>query len=111
MRGQMALCIDTPAGTPCCFSRKTGPLLLFYKCGPEPSAWWGMLTSSTNGGTTWSEPRRLPEGIIGPVKNKPVELADGTIICPSSTEDHGWRLHLDVTRDLGRTLVADRAAQ
>jgi predicted neuraminidase len=88
---------------PVLFQPQDGPLLLFYKCGPEPSAWWGMLTTSTDGGASWSEPRRLPEGIIGPVKNKPVQLADGTIICPSSTEDHGWRLHLDTTRDLGRT--------
>jgi predicted neuraminidase len=79
------------------------PLLLFYKCGPDPSAWWGMMTTSTDGGATWSEPRRLPEGIIGPVKNKPVELEDGTVVCPSSTEDHGWRLHLETTRDLGKT--------
>lgn len=92
-----------PCWNPVLFQPKDGPLMLFYKCGPEPSAWWGMLTTSADGGATWSEPRRLPEGIIGPVKNKPVQLADGTIICPSSTEDHGWRLYLDTTRDLGRT--------
>jgi predicted neuraminidase len=92
-----------PCWNPVLFQPHDGPLLLFYKCGPDPDAWWGMLTTSTDGGVTWSEPRRLPEGIIGPVKNKPIQLADGTLICPSSTEDHGWRLHLDVTRDLGRT--------
>lgn len=92
-----------PCWNPVLFQPKDGPLMLFYKCGPEPNAWWGMLTTSTDGGTTWSEPRRLPEGIIGPVKNKPIQLADGTIICPSSTEDHGWRLHLDTTSDLGQT--------
>ncbi len=91
-----------PCWNPVLFQPRNGPLMLFYKCGPDPDAWWGMLTESTDG-VTWSEPRRLPEGIIGPVKNKPVQLADGTIICPSSTEDHGWRLHLDITRDLGRT--------
>jgi len=92
-----------PCWNPVLFQPKDGPLMLFYKCGPEPNAWWGMLTTSTDGGTTWSEPRRLPEGVVGPVKNKPIQLADGTIICPSSTEDHGWRLHLDTTSDHGRT--------
>jgi len=92
-----------PCWNPALFQPKDGPLLLFYKCGPQPSAWWGMLTTSADGGATWTEPRRLPEGIIGPVKNKPVQLADGTIVCPSSTEDQGWQLHLETTRDLGRS--------
>jgi predicted neuraminidase len=92
-----------PCWNPVLFQPKDGPLLLFYKCGPEPSAWWGMLTTSTDGGATWSELRRLPEGIIGPVRNKPVQLADGTIVCPSSTEDQGWRLHLETTDDFGKT--------
>ena len=92
-----------PCWNPVLFQPKDGPLLLFYKCGPDPSQWWGMLTTSTDGGATWSEPKRLPEGIIGPVKNKPVELADRTIVCPSSTEDQGWRLHLETTNDFGKT--------
>lgn len=79
------------------------PLLLFYKCGPDPDSWWGMLMTSADDGATWSLPRRLPEGIYGPVKNKPVMLADGTLVCPCSTEDHGWRLHMEFTRDLGTT--------
>jgi hypothetical protein len=55
--------------------------MLFYKVGPSPQTWWGMLRTSTDGGRTWSEARRLPEGIYGPIKNKPVQLADGTILC------------------------------
>ena len=35
---------------------KPGPLLLFYKVGPSPSTWWGMLTRSTDDGQTWSTP-------------------------------------------------------
>jgi predicted neuraminidase len=37
------------------------------------------------------------------VKNKPIQLADGSILCPSSTEHAGWRVHFEVTRDLGQT--------
>ncbi|MGD9635326.1 MAG: exo-alpha-sialidase [Pirellulales bacterium] len=92
-----------PCWNPVLFQPRKGPLLLFYKCGPSPDAWWGMLATSDDGGATWSQPRRLPQGIIGPVKNKAIELVDGTLVCPSSTEDQGWRLHLEWTTDLGRT--------
>ena len=31
-------------------------------------------------------------------------LADGkTLLCPSSSEHQGWRVHFEVTRDLGKT--------
>jgi predicted neuraminidase len=84
-------------------ARAGGPLLLFYKVGPSPRAWWGMLTRSSDHGRSWSPPERLPEGSLGPIKNKPVELAGGALLCPSSTEDRGWRCHLERTSDLGRT--------
>jgi predicted neuraminidase len=37
---------------------------------------------------------------MGPIKNKPVQLADGRILCPSSSEHAGWQVHVEVTRDL-----------
>lgn len=92
-----------PCWNPVLFQPKDGPLMLFYKVGPSPSTWWGMLMTSTNCGKTWSEPRRLPEGILGPVKNKPIQLPNGDILCPSSTEHAGWRVHFERTSDLGRT--------
>ena len=82
---------------------KSGSLLLFYKVGPSPSAWWGMMMTSDDGGKTWSKPQRLPDGIAGPIKNKPVELGSGELLCPSSTEDKGWRVHFERTADLGKT--------
>jgi predicted neuraminidase len=95
-----------PCWNPVLFQPKAGPLLLFYKVGPSPSSWWGMLMTSTDGGKTWSKPRRLPEGIVGPIKNKPVQLSNGDILCPSSTEDKGWRVHFERTQDLGQTWQA-----
>jgi predicted neuraminidase len=92
-----------PCWNPVLFQAKGGPLLLFYKVGPSPREWWGMLITSSDGGQTWSKPDRLPRGILGPIKNKPVALADGSLLCPSSTEDQGWRVHLERTPDLGRT--------
>ena len=92
-----------PCWNPVLFQPKAGPLMLFYKVGPKPSSWWGMLMTSTDNGATWSKPEKLPEGILGPIKNKPIELAGGTILCPTSTENDGWRLHVEWTRDFGHT--------
>jgi len=92
-----------PCWNPVLFQPKDGPLMLFYKVGPSPSRWWGMLKTSDDAGKSWSPARRLPEGILGPIKNKPVQLEDGTILCGSSTEDAGWRVHMERTTDLGKT--------
>jgi len=92
-----------PCWNPVLFQPKDGPLLLFYKVGPNPMDWWGMLTTSQDGGRTWTKPRKLPKDILGPIKNKPVPLPDGTILCGSSTERPGWRVHVERTADLGKT--------
>lgn len=92
-----------PTWNPVLHQPKTGPLLLFYKVGPSPSTWWGMLITSSDGGKTWSKPTRLPDGIAGPIKNKPIELNNGELLCPSSTEDKGWRVHFERTADAGKT--------
>lgn len=96
-----------PTWNPVLFQPKKGPLLLFYKAGPAPASWWGMMTTSSDDGKTWSKPRRLPEGILGPIKNKPVQLADGDILCGTSTEGSGgWRVHFERTADFGKTWKA-----
>ncbi len=92
-----------PTWNPVLHQPKSGPLLLFYKVGPNPESWWGMLMTSSDGGKTWSQPTRLPDGIAGPIKNKPVELRNGELLCPSSSEDKGWRVHFERTADLGKT--------
>lgn len=92
-----------PCWNPVLFQPKEGPLMLFYKVGPNPQSWWGMLTTSTDCGLTWMSPETLPDSIAGPIKNKPVQLADGTILCPSSSENEGWRVHFELTADLGKT--------
>lgn len=91
-----------PCWNPVLFQPKDGALLLFYKTGPSPSTWWGMLKTSNDNGRTWGDAKKLPEGILGPVKNKPVQLADGTILCSTSTETatkpSAWRVHFESTR-------------
>ncbi len=92
-----------PCWNPVLFAAPDGKLLLFFKVGPSPSTWWGMLTTSDDGGRTFGEAKRLPEGIAGPIKNKPVLLADGRLLCGSSSEDDGWRVHMETTSDWGNT--------
>jgi len=92
-----------PCWNPVLYQVPDRELLLFYKVGPSPSGWKGMLMSSDDGGITWSEPHALPEGYIGPVKNKPVLLDNGKLICGSSTEGDGWRVHMELTNDFGKT--------
>ena len=102
-RGVPAGDVREPCWNPVLFNPSGGPLLLFYKIGPSPSRWRGMMTRSDDGGRTWAGPRPLPDGILGPVKNHPLELANGTILCGSSAEDGGWRVHFETTRDKGAT--------
>jgi len=92
-----------PHWNPVLFRPRNGPLMLFYKIGSSPGTWRGMLRASMDDGATWSDPNRLPAGILGPIKNKPVQLASGEIICPSSSEANGWRVHFEITADLGKT--------
>ena len=72
------------------------PTLLFFKVGPSPREWWGEMMVSYDRGRTFVERRRLPEGIDGPVRCKPILLSDGkTLLCGSSTEYDGWRVHFE----------------
>lgn len=91
-----------PCWNPVLAQTKSGSTWLFYKVGPNPRQWWGMVMESSDQGRTWSKPRRLPDGILGPIKNKAVWLESGVLLCPSSTEHDGWRVHVEWTRDTAR---------
>lgn len=104
--------VDTDARFPCwnpvLFQPRGGPVMLFYKVGPSPSKWWGMVKTSHDTGQTWSDAVRLPEGILGPSKNKPVQLDSGEILSPGSAEidGAGWHVYLERSSDAGRTFYA-----
>lgn len=86
---------------PVLYQKTNGPLYLFYKIGNKVSDWTGYLKMSDDGGRTWSKAYQLPEGYLGPVKNKIVDV-DGKSIAPSSTEGNGWKVHFEIAEDDGR---------
>ena len=91
---------------PVLYQVPNGDLLLFYKVGPNVAGWKGYMTASKDHGKSWSKPNSLPEGFIGPVKNKPILMPNGELWCPSSTEGNGWKVHFEVTADHGKTWSA-----
>jgi predicted neuraminidase len=98
-----------PTWNPVLFLPRHGPLLLFYKVGPDPQHWRGMFKTSTDNGVHWSVAHALPAGFLGPIKDKPVQLADGSIVSPSSTEQGRWTIHFELSGDGGATWQASQA--
>jgi len=95
---------EQPCWNPALFRTAEGEVLLFYKAGPNPSNWSGLLRRSRDGGGTWSDPEWLPAGILGPIKNKPAQLPSGEIVCGSSVESYKlWGCWAEITPDTGRT--------
>ena len=97
-----------PAWNPVLFDMPGGPLMLFYKVGPNPRQWWGMLVQSGDQGKTWSKPVHLPKSILGPIKNKPILLPNGRILCGVSTEHDGWKVHMETLNNVGG--ISDQAS-
>ncbi len=54
-----------PCWNPVLHQAADGPLLLFYKVGPSPREWWGMVIESEDHGQTWSEPSACPTAFSG----------------------------------------------
>ncbi|MGS2987505.1 exo-alpha-sialidase, partial [Escherichia coli] len=77
-----------------------------------PRDWWGMVITSTDGGRHWSPPTRLPDGILGPIKNKMFVTRDGSWLAPSSREvgtpeKNRWFLTMERSTDRGKTWQAE----
>ncbi|MBQ2193831.1 MAG: exo-alpha-sialidase, partial [Bacteroidales bacterium] len=86
-----------PCWNPVLFRLSGGEIALYYKVGPNPREWWGEYKLSTDEGKTWGPKTALPEGILGPIKNKPLGLPDGTVLYPTSVEytPDCWRVFIE----------------
>ena len=92
-----------PTWNPVLFQTSSDVLSLYYKVGPSPSAWWGMVKVSHDNGLTWGTARRLGDGLIGPVKNKPIRVGADILLSGSSTEHDGWSVHLERSVNNGKS--------
>jgi predicted neuraminidase len=95
---------------PVLFKAPDGDVHLYFKTGPSPREWktWRMI--STDEGASWSEPEALGSSSEkhqpGPVKTKPIVLADGTCLAPNSIEDDSsWTVFVDRSEDGGISWV------
>jgi predicted neuraminidase len=98
--------VKFPCWNPVLFQPKNGHLMLFYKVGLNTDFWKTTIKTSIDNGKTWSKGKRTLLNIYGPVKNKPIELDDGTILCPASQEVLGQRVYYSWTKDFGKTWKA-----
>jgi predicted neuraminidase len=85
---------------------------LFYRVGAEPWASVAFLKRSYDNGEHWGEAELLPAGIVGPSKNKPLFLEDGTMLCPSSMQAGSAEMSrkatavwIDISKDGAKTWV------
>jgi predicted neuraminidase len=93
-----------PCWNPVLFKSQRDTLFLFYKAGPSPMTWSGLVRRSRDGGKTWSPAEILPAGLLGPIKNKPIQRADGTILAGTSVESHrAWACWIERSTDDGKS--------
>jgi len=95
---------NIPTWNPVLFHTKDGRLWLYYKAGPDTGSWSGARMWSTDEGRTWSKSERLPAGLLGPIRAKPLVLDDGTIVSGSSVEAYKtWAAWIERSTDNGAT--------
>jgi predicted neuraminidase len=93
-----------PSWNPVLFHTRDGRLWLYYKVGPSPGEWAAGRMYSDDEGKTWSTDERLPAGLLGPIRAKPLVLDDGTIVSGSSIEAHEtWAAWVERSTDNGKT--------
>jgi predicted neuraminidase len=93
-----------PCWNPVLFRDRAKVIWLWYKAGPNPMSWTGFVRQSSDGGKTWGKAEQLPAGLLGPVRCKPLQLADGTILAGTSVESHrAWAGWIERSADDGKT--------
>lgn len=87
-----------PCWNPVLFTKDNGEIVLYYKVGPDPRSWWGLYKTSNDNGKTWSAATKIPENLLGPIKNKPVKLVNGRLLYPTSYETaKEWNIYLETS--------------
>lgn len=93
-----------PCWNPVLFKSAKGTLHFWYKAGPSPERWTGFHRRSADHGKTWTAAAMMPAGMWGPVRAKPIQLKDGTILAGTSVESHrNWTPYVDRSTDDGKS--------
>jgi predicted neuraminidase len=100
--------LGTEPGQPCwnpvLFKTAKGTLYLWYKAGPSPQQWTGFVRTSRDNGRNWTKPEMMPATLLGPVRAKPIQLSNGTILAGTSWESfRNWTPYVDRSEDDGKT--------
>jgi predicted neuraminidase len=97
---------DTAHWNPVLFRDADDVLHLFFKIGAEIATWQTYWMHSRNDGVHWSDPAELvpgDRGGRGPVRAKPIIVADGAWLAGASIEHSGWTPFADRSHDRGHT--------
>ena len=94
---------EVPCWNPVLF-RVQDTIWLSYKFGENPREWSGAYLKSNDGAKTWSDTTFLPAGLHGPIKNKPIIMDNGDIVCGTSIESYKtWACWVEISSDHGET--------
>ena len=89
---------------PVFFHTADAKLWLYYKFGPNPQTWTAGRRFSTDDGKTWSAVEHLPAGLYGPIRAKPLVLANGIVVSGTSVESYkSWSVWIERSTDNGQT--------
>ena len=88
-----------PCWNPVLFKLSDKKIVLFYKMGESPYTWFGRYKISVDDGASWGASNELPAGVLGPIKNQPILLNDGQLLCPTSFETKNpkiWNVYFNI---------------
>lgn len=100
---------DDAHWNPVLFRAPSGKIFLYFKVGKKIPSWETWFITSDDEGKTWSAPKELvagDKGGRGPVKNKPILLANGAWVAGASHEEGQWDAFADISTDNGKTWTA-----
>ena len=80
----------------------SGVLALYYRLGADIGGWKSYVMYSHDDGKTFGKAEPLPDGFMGPIKNKPIKMSNGEWLCGSSIEPE-WVSIVEIYSPLDNT--------